>query len=161
MKFLTEIKSLIGQLTSLGIALVLLGIAAAVLAGDSVPFFGNIAGNVIALTRLLGDGGLVGLIVAGVVIWLLSFGLAGQSSASGSGAKDNLQKISGVGPAIERKLNAMGYARFEQIAGWNRAEIDEVDDRLNFKGRIAREGWVRQAKILAAGGETEFSRRVK
>ena len=44
-------------------------------------------------------------------------------------------------------------------AGWTEREIAWVDDRLNFKGRIERDGWLEQAKILAAGGETEFSKR--
>ena len=39
------------------------------------------------------------------------------------------------------------------------AEIAWVDDNLKFKGRIERDGWIDQAKILAEGGETEFSKR--
>jgi len=30
---------------------------------------------------------------------------------------------------------------------------------LNFDGRIAREKWIEQAKLLAAGNETEFARQ--
>lgn len=75
--------------------------------------------------------------------------------------KDNLKKISGVGPAIEKKLHKMGVTRYRQIAKWKAADISRADDALNFKGRIKRENWVRQAKILARGGETEFSKRSK
>jgi len=75
--------------------------------------------------------------------------------------KDDLKKISGVGPAIEKKLNKMGVTRYRQIANWKAAEITRADDKLNFKGRIKRENWVRQAKTLASGGETEFSKRSK
>jgi NADH-quinone oxidoreductase subunit E len=75
--------------------------------------------------------------------------------------KDNLKKISGVGPGIEKKLHKMGITRYRQIANWKAADIKKADDALNFKGRIKRENWVRQAKTLASGGETEFSRRKK
>ncbi|HDL17103.1 MAG TPA: NADH:quinone oxidoreductase, partial [Rhizobiales bacterium] len=40
-------------------------------------------------------------------------------------------------------------------------DISRADDALNFKGRIKRENWVKQAKTLASGGETEFSKRAK
>lgn len=75
--------------------------------------------------------------------------------------KDDLKKISGVGPAIEKKLHKMGVSRYRQIANWKAADINKADDALNFKGRIKRENWVRQAKTLASGGETEFSKRQK
>ena len=75
------------------------------------------------------------------------------------GKADDLKRISGVGPKIEELLNARGIYHFDQIAGWSDAEIAWVDNDLSFKGRIAREDWIGQAKILAAGGETDFSRR--
>ena len=75
--------------------------------------------------------------------------------------KDDLKKISGVGPTIEKKLHKMGVTRYRQIANWKAADITRADDALNFKGRIKRENWVKQAKTLASGGETEFSRRKK
>jgi predicted flap endonuclease-1-like 5' DNA nuclease len=75
--------------------------------------------------------------------------------------KDNLKKISGVGPGIEKKLHKMGVTSYRQIANWKAADINKADKALNFKGRIKRENWVKQAKTLAAGGETEFSKRQK
>lgn len=75
--------------------------------------------------------------------------------------KDDLKKISGVGSGIEKKLHKMGVTRYRQIANWKAADINKADDALNFKGRIKRENWVRQAKTLASGGETEFSKRQK
>ena len=54
----------------------------------------------------------------------------------------------------------MGIYHFSQIAAWTEKEIEEVDEKLQFKGRIVREKWVEQAKVLAEGGETEFSKRV-
>ena len=73
--------------------------------------------------------------------------------------KDDLKKISGVGPKLEEKLNALGVFTFDQIANFSPERVEEVDAGLNFKGRIMREDWLGQAKILAAGGETEFSKK--
>lgn len=62
---------------------------------------------------------------------------------------DDLKKLSGVGPALEKKLHAAGVTSFAQIAAWGEAEIADFDEKLSFKGRIEREGWVEQAKELA------------
>ena len=62
---------------------------------------------------------------------------------------DDLKKLSGVGPALEKKLLEAGVTTFAQIAAWGEAEIAEFDEKLSFKGRIEREGWVEQAKELA------------
>jgi len=78
-----------------------------------------------------------------------------------AGGNDNLKLISGVGPVIEKKLNKMGVTRYSDIAKWTKADVEKADAALNFKGRITRENWVAQAKTLAAGGETEFSKRKK
>jgi len=71
-----------------------------------------------------------------------------------AGAADDLKKIGGVGPALEKKLNALGVTRFDQIAAFTEDDIKRVDEVLNFKGRIEREDWVGQAKTLA-GAEKE------
>ncbi len=72
---------------------------------------------------------------------------------------DNLKRISGVGEKIEAALNELGIYTFEQIAQWNSDNIAWIDEHLVFKGRIDRENWVEQAKILSKGKETEFSAR--
>ncbi len=64
---------------------------------------------------------------------------------------DDLKKLSGVGPVLEQKLNEAGVTSFAQIAGWKKKDIEEFDEKLSFKGRIEREGWVDQAKELAKG----------
>lgn len=74
---------------------------------------------------------------------------------------DDLKLISGVGPKLEQTLNELGIWHFSQVAGWRKKEIAWVDERLRFKGRIERDDWMSQAKILAKGGETEFSRKKK
>ena len=75
-----------------------------------------------------------------------------------SGA-DDLKRIKGVGPKLEGVLNGLGVFHYDQIAKWTPAEVAWVDEYLKFKGRIERDGWIDQATTLAAGGETEFSRR--
>jgi NADH-quinone oxidoreductase subunit E len=74
---------------------------------------------------------------------------------------DDLKMLKGVGPKLEKTLNDLGFFHFDQIAKWTAAEIAWVDDNLKFKGRIERDGWIDQAKTLAEGGETEFSKRAK
>ena len=82
-------------------------------------------------------------------------------SEARAGGADNLKEIKGVGPAMEKLLNSLGVFHFDQIAGWSADETAWVDANLKgFKGRVSRDNWVDQAKILAAGGETEFSQRV-
>ena len=49
---------------------------------------------------------------------------------------------------------------FAQIAAWGPEDIADMDGKLSFKGRIERDGWVDQARLLAAGEETEFSKKV-
>jgi len=74
---------------------------------------------------------------------------------------DDLKKIKGVGPKLEALLHTLGFYHFDQVAKWSAAEVVWVDENLEgFKGRVSRDGWVEQAKVLAAGGETEFSKKV-
>lgn len=77
------------------------------------------------------------------------------------GKPDDLKKLKGVGPKLEATLHELGFFHFDQVAGWGPQEIAWVDSRLKFKGRIERDGWVEQAKVLASGEETEFSKRVE
>ena len=62
---------------------------------------------------------------------------------------DDLKLISGVGPKLEGVLNELGFWHFDQVAKWTKAEVDWVDERLKFKGRIQRDKWIAQAKKLA------------
>ena len=76
------------------------------------------------------------------------------------GVIEDLKRVRGIGVLIEKKLNSLGVMSYEQIANWTNADIDRVSQILDFKGRIERENWVEQARILASGGATEFSKRV-
>ncbi|HHG90470.1 MAG TPA: NADH:ubiquinone oxidoreductase [Devosia sp.] len=76
------------------------------------------------------------------------------------GKKDDLKRIKGVGPKIEGTLNELGIYHFDQVAGWSDENVDWINGFLSFKGRVQRENWIEQAKALASGEDTEFSKRV-
>jgi large subunit ribosomal protein L21 len=63
----------------------------------------------------------------------------------------NLSLISGVGPAIEKKLRAAGVESWNDIASWDDAAIAKFDEELKLGGRATKEEWVEQAKELLAG----------
>ncbi len=78
-----------------------------------------------------------------------------------SGA-DDLKLIKGVGPKLEGELNAKGLFHFDQVAKWTPEEVAWADEHLvQFKGRVSRDDWVGQAKILATGELTEFAKSKK
>ncbi len=67
------------------------------------------------------------------------------------GREDDLERVNGIGPMLAELLNEIGVFYFWQIAEWGPDEIRWVDDKLeHFKGRIQRDDWVGQAKLLAA-----------
>jgi NADH-quinone oxidoreductase subunit E len=73
--------------------------------------------------------------------------------AARKGKADDLKLILGIGPKLEALCHRLGFFHFDQIADWTEREIAWVDDNLEgFKGRVTRDRWVVQAKILAAGG---------
>ncbi len=77
-----------------------------------------------------------------------------------SGGADDLKKIKGVGPKLENLLNSLGVTSYAQIAAWDEAEIDRIDTQLGaFEGRIRRDDWPAQARLLAAGDLAGFEDR--
>lgn len=83
-------------------------------------------------------------------------------SGARDGKADDLKLIKGVGPKLEKLLNSLGFFHFDQIASWKPNEVAWVDQNLEgFKGRVTRDNWVKQAKILTKGGTTEFAKKVK
>lgn len=73
---------------------------------------------------------------------------AAQNRIARQRHNDDLTEISGIGPVIAGKLRKLGYTRFEQIARLTPQDIERVNAQLNFKGRIEREQWVKQARGL-------------
>ncbi|RWL50091.1 MAG: proton-conducting membrane transporter [Mesorhizobium sp.] len=72
---------------------------------------------------------------------------------------DNLRRLIGIGPVNERLLKGLGVTTYAQIAAWTDADVKRIEEVLNFDGRIAREKWIEQAKLLAAGDEAGFARQ--
>ena len=81
--------------------------------------------------------------------------------AAASPPHDDLKRIRGIGPDMEKALNEMRIRRYSDIANLSSALIEEIGKLLGpeFKARLARENWIEQAQILAKGGETSYSRR--
>ncbi len=76
--------------------------------------------------------------------------------AARQGKPDDLKLILGIGPKLEQLCHKLGFFHFDQIAAWTDEEIAWVDENLEgFKGRVSRDKWVAQAKILAEGGSVE------
>jgi ABC-type enterochelin transport system permease subunit len=72
MDTMSRVKMWIGGLTEVGLMLLALAIVATLLVGGTLPFFGGVVANIIAMVSQLGSNGLVGLIVLGVILWLFS-----------------------------------------------------------------------------------------
>lgn len=94
--------------------------------------------------------------------------LGGVSEVVAAGARpvhqpvhaDDLKRIKGVGPKLEKLLNSLGVTSFSQIAAWDDDEIDRVDAQLGtFAGRIRRDDWPTQAGFLASGDMAGFEQR--
>ncbi|QUL38193.1 helix-hairpin-helix domain-containing protein [Erythrobacter sp. JK5] len=75
-------------------------------------------------------------------------------------AADDLTTIKGLGPKLATVLHEQGITTFAQIAAWTDSDVERIDAQLGrFKGRISRDNWVEQAKLLAAGDESGFAAR--
>jgi predicted flap endonuclease-1-like 5' DNA nuclease len=82
-------------------------------------------------------------------------------SAPRDGAGDDLKLIKGIGPKNEGILNRLGIYHFDQIAQWTPDEATWVGHHIAFPGRIEREHWIEQAKLLSAGVDTDYSTGVR
>ena len=75
---------------------------------------------------------------------------APKKAAKKDSSADDLTRISGVGPVIVGKLEKLGITTFQQVADFTAEDIERIDGELNFKGRIERAEWVKQAKEFLA-----------
>ena len=70
---------------------------------------------------------------------------------------DDLTRIKGLGPKLAALLAGLGVTSFAQIAAWSEADLIRVDSQLGtFAGRPARDQWIAQAKLLAAGDTAAY-----
>ena len=84
---------------------------------------------------------------------------AGLSGPRG-GKADDLKNIEGIGPVLEKLCHDMGVYHFDQIAGWGPGEVAWMNGNLKgFKGRVGRDKWVAQARLIGSAGMEEFKRR--
>jgi large subunit ribosomal protein L21 len=67
------------------------------------------------------------------------------------GKADDLKLISGVGPTIAKKLNAIGIWHYWQVKALSEEDIAKVEEQVGFKGRAHRDDWMGQAGDLMAG----------
>ena len=81
--------------------------------------------------------------------------LSNTLKAPRGGKADRLILIKGIGPVNEKKLNQHGIFHFDQIAAWKKADIAAAEAYLAFDGRIEREDWIGQAKVLAKQGDAK------
>ena len=83
-----------------------------------------------------------------------------KSARKGGG--DDLKRIEGIGPALEKLCHELGIFHFDQISAWGANEIEWMDSNLKgFRGRVTRDRWVAQAKLIGEVGMDEFLRRAK
>lgn len=75
---------------------------------------------------------------------------------------DDLKKIEGIGPVLEKACNALGIWHYDQIAKLGADEVAWMDANLKgFRGRVSRDKWVAQAKIIVEEGLDRFLERAK
>ena len=72
-----------------------------------------------------------------------------KAKAKAETAGDDLKKITGVGPALEKKLHEAGITSYAQIAGWSADDIAGYEEKLSLGGRVERDDWVAQATELS------------
>jgi NADH-quinone oxidoreductase subunit E len=83
-----------------------------------------------------------------------------KAPAKKAAKADDLKMISGIGPKLEQVLNGMGFTRYADIAALGDADVARIEAELGAGGRIARDGWVEQARTLAKGrGKTRPDRQ--
>ncbi len=85
-------------------------------------------------------------------------GGSGPLFTAPEGAPDDLRLLAGVGPVMAQRLNDLGITKWSQVAALTAEDFSEVEERLNMKGRIARDTWLKQAEVLVRGGEAEYTR---
>ena len=74
-----------------------------------------------------------------------------KAAAKATDGADDLSNITVVGPVIVKKLHAAGITTIAQVAAWTDADVEAIEEKLSFKGRVGREDWIAQAKELAKG----------
>jgi small subunit ribosomal protein S2 len=75
-------------------------------------------------------------------------GLGFEALSGPRGVADDLKKLSGVSPTIEKKLNDLGIFHYWQVAGFGPEAAHNIGEEVGLPGRV--DGWIAQAKELGA-----------
>lgn len=76
---------------------------------------------------------------------------------AGDDAGQPVTLLKGLGPKVAARLGELGIERVGQLAALSPAEAEALDADLGaFSGRMARDRWIEQAKLLAAGDRTTY-----
>jgi predicted flap endonuclease-1-like 5' DNA nuclease len=82
---------------------------------------------------------------------------AAPAAATVQAPGDDLARIKGVGPKLVALLQGLGVTAFAQIAAWDDADVERIDAQLGaFAGRIRRDNWIEQARLLAEGDTAAY-----
>jgi NADH-quinone oxidoreductase subunit E len=73
-------------------------------------------------------------------------------TAPAGSAPDDLEAVKGIGPVIDKELKSMGIVTFAQLAALTPAQVERIEERIGFPGRVEREQWIAQARKLMARG---------
>ena len=66
-------------------------------------------------------------------------------------AADDLTRIKGIGPVMQRRLGELGISSFRQLAELTPGEMQRINSAIDFPGRVERERWIEQARRFLAG----------
>lgn len=81
-------------------------------------------------------------------------------AAPPAGEVEELTRIKGLGPKLAEQLSTLGITSLAQIAAWDDADIDRIDAQLGrFQGRIRRDNWPEQARLLMSGDLSAYEAR--
>ena len=76
---------------------------------------------------------------------------ASETKSAQADFDDDLKALTGVGPALEKKLNGAGITSLKQIAEMSADDIEKLEEELSISGKFEKGDWVNQAKGLVAG----------
>ena len=72
-------------------------------------------------------------------------------------ADSPVTQLKGLGPKVATQLSALGVTTVGEMAALSESEAQSIDAQLgNFTGRMGRDRWIEQARLLAAGDKAGF-----
>ena len=84
-----------------------------------------------------------------------------ETIAAAVAYSEQLTLIRGIDATAAAMLNGLGISRFTEIAALTADDVAEISTLIGDTRRIARDGWIEQAAMLARGVETAHVRRLR